>query len=104
MLTGHNFSHCAGPGLCLLSSAQHPQGEQGVSGSEDIQTGTVAKPETRLSTVSVGPIVKKKQWKQKSIHLVREEEAAPEREQESERQPVVQHSSHKNRRGKRQES
>lgn len=101
MLKGHNFSHCAGPGLCLPSTVQHPQGEEG--GSLDLKTemGTVAKPETQLPTISVGPIVKKKPWK-KSTCSVREKEASPKREQDEE--SVVQQSTHKNRRGKRQKS
>ncbi|KAM9302508.1 LOW QUALITY PROTEIN: protein ITPRID1 [Morus bassanus] len=38
----------------------------------------------KAETISVAPIAKKKQWKQKSVHLVRDEEASPEREQETE--------------------
>lgn len=56
--------------------------------------------------MSVGPIVEKKQWKEKSTCSVREEAAFPKREQdeELERQPVVQQSSHNNGRGKIQKS
>ncbi|KAK4806757.1 hypothetical protein QYF61_005553 [Mycteria americana] len=55
-----------------------------VSGSEALQTESVAKPETQTSTITVAPIFKKKQWKCKSTWLVRDEEAPPEREQEEE--------------------
>ena len=55
---------------------QHPQGEE----RENKPTDTMAKPDT----ISVTPITKKKQWKQKSIRLVREEEASPKSEQEKE--------------------
>lgn len=57
--------------------------EERVSGSENIPTDTVAKPETQSSTISVTPITKKK-WKQKSTCLVRDEEASPKRVQERE--------------------
>ena len=96
---------CWGLAYAYRATVQHPQGGERVSGSEDIQTDTVAKPETQPSTVA--PIVKKKQWKGKSTQLVREEEASPKREQErkkQKRQPVLQQSSHNNRRGKRQKS
>ena len=80
------------------------KGKRKVSGSEDIQTA-LARPETQPSTISVALIVKKKQWKRKSTHLLREEEASPESRRENpKRQPVLQQCSHKNRRGKRQKS
>lgn len=49
-----------------------------VSGSEDIQTDTVATSETQQST----PIVRKNQWKQRSARLVRKEQTFPTRELE----------------------
>ena len=55
---------------------QHPQGQE----RENTPTDTVSKPDT----VWVAPITKKKQWKQKSARLVRDEEASPKREQEKE--------------------
>ncbi|KAK4806940.1 hypothetical protein QYF61_027307 [Mycteria americana] len=64
----------------LLDIMQHPQGEERVSGSENVPTDTMAKPDT----LSVAPISKKKQWKQKPTCLVRDEEASPKREQEKE--------------------
>ncbi|KAK4832401.1 hypothetical protein QYF61_022536 [Mycteria americana] len=47
---------------------------------KNIPTNTMAKPDT----ISVSPITKKKQWKWKSAHLVRDEEASPKKEQEKE--------------------
>ena len=64
----------------LLDTIQHSLGEGRVSGSENVTTGTMAKPET----TSVAPIIKKIQRKWKSASLVRDEEASPKREQERE--------------------
>ena len=49
----------------LLNIMQHPQREE----RGNIPTDTMAKPDT----ISVAPITKKKQWKQKSTHLARDE-------------------------------
>ncbi|PKU33045.1 protein largen [Limosa lapponica baueri] len=38
---------------------------------------TVSKLETQPSTITVAPVVKKKQWKQRLTQLLREEEEAP---------------------------
>lgn len=66
-----------------LNTDQHPQREEGVSGSENIPTDTLAKPETQLSIISLVPVTKNKQLKEKSSHLVRNE-AAARREQKRE--------------------
>ncbi|KAK4824369.1 hypothetical protein QYF61_014029 [Mycteria americana] len=50
-------------------------------------TGAAAEPENQPVPVSVTPIHKKKSWKRKSAHLVRDEEASPKREQEEETLP-----------------
>lgn len=54
-----------------------------VSGSEDIETGTMAIPETQLSTIirhSYGP----EETMEAEVNSVREEEASPKRKQEEE--------------------
>ena len=48
----------------VINTIQHPQGKEEVTESDDQITHTVANPEGQLSTVSVAPIVKAKQWKQ----------------------------------------
>lgn len=65
----------------MLNIIQHPQEERD-SGSENIPTDTMNKPETHPSTISV--IIKKKQSEWKSICLVRDAEASLKGEQESE--------------------
>ena len=73
-----------GPAYIYQASVQHPQGSKRVSGSK-----TVAKPETQPSTITVAPVVKKKQWKRKSAQLEREEEAPHKREQEEDSQEAA---------------
>lgn len=101
----HNLPPCAGAWPMPANGYSAPsREEEKVSGSEDLQTA-LAKAETQPSTVSVTLIVKKEEWKQKSTHVVREEEASPKsRKENQKRQPVLQRSSHRNRRGKRQKS
>ncbi|PKU35009.1 ubiquitin carboxyl-terminal hydrolase 4 [Limosa lapponica baueri] len=65
----------------LLDIMQHPQGEE----RENIPTDTMAKPDT----ISVASITKKKQWKQKSACLVKDEEASPKRKREKESEEAV---------------
>ncbi|KAK4807234.1 hypothetical protein QYF61_024354 [Mycteria americana] len=75
---------CWGLAYMYRACVQQPQRDKRVSEPEDIQTDTVAKPETQPLTITVTPVVNKKQWKQRSTWLVREEEAPPEKEQEEE--------------------
>lgn len=97
LLEIHNLLHSAGawsaPTKFLLNTVQHPQ-EERCSGFENMPTGTMAKPETQPSTVSVLPII---EIMEAEVNSFSKEEASK-REQENQRQPVLQQSSHKNRR------
>lgn len=85
---------CAHAYQALFNTIQYSQGEEKVSGSGDkatsllatptLVTGTAAEQENQPMLVSFTPVHKKKYWKWKSAHLLRDEEAFPTKMQEEE--------------------